>query len=77
MCTVIETSVARKHKSLLGNGEAQFNGLDGFSHGDTGRWVGYREIQCMHVFAYIRVCVCVCSCFDCSTIDVLHFFKER
>ena len=67
--------MARKHKSLLGNGEAQFTGLDGFSHGDTGRWVDVHACVCM--YPCLCVCVCVCSCFDFSTIDVLHFFKER
>ena len=56
MRTVTETSVARKHKSLLGNREAQFTGLDGFSHGDTGRWAHVHVCVCM----YPCLCVCVC-----------------
>lgn len=55
-------------KSLLGNREAQFTGLDGFSHGDTWRWVD------VHVCVCLYPCLCVCSCFDILTIDVLHFF---
>lgn len=49
--------MARKHKSLLGNGEAQFTGLDGFSHGDTGRWVDVHACVCM----YPCLCVCVAA----------------
>lgn len=54
--------MARKHRNLLGNCEAQPNELDGFSQGDVGRWVG------MYVFVHVRVCVyscvgmCVCVC---------------
>lgn len=73
--------MAKKHRSLLGNCEAQPNELDGFSQGDVWRWVG------VHVFVHVRVCVCscvcmcvcvfVCGCFDILTLNVLHFLKGR
>lgn len=48
-CSIIEVSVARKHKSLLGNCETQTNELGGFSHGNVWRWVGVHVLACVHV----------------------------
>lgn len=53
MCTVTETSVARKHKSLLGNREAQFTGLDGFSHEIHGG--GLTACLCLPVSVFVCV----------------------
>lgn len=50
-----ETSVARKHKSLLGTGQALLNELDGFSRGAVDRWVDVRACVC-------KLYVCVCAC---------------